>query len=143
MCPKITGQAILSPKGGIGMKDFTIRMGHHPGELMRVTNALSLVGVNIKSVAAMAVGDQAVIRLIPDDEAVARNALRDNNIRFEENEVISVLLENQAGELTAIVARLANAGVNLQATYVLGVAGELIELAIGVDDVKKAKQILE
>ena len=109
---------------------------------MRVTNALSLVGVNIKSVAAMAVGDQAVLRFSPDDEAVARNALRDNNIRFEENEVISVLLENQAGELTAVVARLANAGVNLQATYVLGVAGELIELAIGVDDVKKAKQIL-
>lgn len=125
------------------MRDFTIHMAHHPGELTRVTNALSLVGVNIKSVAAMAVGDQAVLRLIPDDEAAARNALRDNNIRFEEHEVISVLLENRAGELTGVVAQLANAGVNLQAIYVLGVAGELIELAISVDDVKKAKHILE
>jgi len=125
------------------MKEFVIQSAHRPGELGRVTNALSLVGVNIKSVAAMALGDQAMLRLIPDDVGSARNALRDHNIRFEENEVVSVLLENRAGELTGLVAQLANAGLNLEATYVLGVAGDLIELAIAVDDVKKAKQILE
>jgi len=35
------------------------------------------------------------------------------------------------------------AGLNLEAIYLAGVAGDLIELAIAVDDVKKAKKALE
>ena len=125
------------------MKDFVIQLGHRPGELAGVTNALSLQGVNIKSLAAMTLGNQAVLRLIPDDAEAARNALRAGSIRFEEREVVTVLLENRAGELTGLAGKLADAGLNLEAVYVVGLAGELIELAIAVDDVKKAKKVLE
>lgn len=125
------------------MRDFVIQLSHHPGELARVTNALSLQGVNIKCVAAITFGHQALLRLIPDDVATARTALRDSNIRFEEQEVVSVLLENRAGELTGILAKLSEAGLNLDAVYTVGVSDDLIELAISVDDVKKAKKILE
>ena len=125
------------------MRDFVIRLAHRPGELATVTNALSLQGVNIKAVAAMTFDNQALLRLIPDDVEGARSAFRAKNIRFEENEVITVLLENRAGELTDVVAKLADAGLNLEAVYVVGVADELIELAMAVDDVKKAKKLLE
>jgi len=124
------------------MKDFTIHLTHRPGELADVANALSLKNVNIKSLAAMNLGNQALVRLIPDDVDAARSALRDRNIRFEESEVISVLLENKAGELTAVAARLSEAGVNLDAIYLVGLAGDLIELAIAADDTKKAKKVL-
>jgi hypothetical protein len=124
------------------MKDFTIQLTHRPGELADVANALSLKGVNIKSLAALNLGNQALMRLIPDDADAARNALRDKNIRFEENEVISVLLENKAGELTGVAAKLSEAGLNLEAIYVVGLAEGLIELAIAVDDIKKAKKVL-
>jgi len=108
-----------------------------------VTNALSLVGVNIRSIAAMVMGNDGLLRFIPDDVNAARNAMRDHNIRFEENELHTVLLENQAGELTGVASQLAEAGLNLHAVYVVGLASDLIELAIAVDDVKKAKKILE
>ncbi|MBN1851540.1 MAG: hypothetical protein JW829_02415 [Pirellulales bacterium] len=124
------------------MKDFTVQLTHRPGELSDVTNALSLKGVNIKSVAALSLGNQALMRFIPDDDDAARNALRDKNIRFDENEVISVLLENQAGELTGVASKLTEASVNLEAIYLVGVAGDLIELAIAADDIKKAKKVL-
>ncbi len=124
------------------MKDFTIQLTHRPGELADVANALSLKGVNIKSLAAMNFGNQALMRLIPDDVDAARNALRDRSIRFDENEVISILLENKAGELTGVAAKLSEAGVNLEAIYVIGLAEGLIELAIAADDVKKAKKVL-
>jgi hypothetical protein len=124
------------------MKDFSIQLTHRPGELADVTNALSLRGVNIKSVAAMNFGDQALVRFIPDDADAARDALRDGNISFEENEVVSVLLENRAGELTGVASKLSEAGLNLEATYVVGLAGDLIELAIAADDMKKAKKVL-
>ena len=125
------------------MRDFTIQLGHRPGEMADVTNALSLQDVNIKSLSAMALGNQALLRFIPDDVEAARNALRADNIRFEEQELVTVLLENRAGELTGVAAKLAETGLNLQAVYVVGLAGNLIELAIAVDDVKKAKKVLE
>jgi len=125
------------------MREFVFQLGHRPGELARVTNALSLYGVNIKSIAAMTIGDQAMLRLIPDNVESARSALRADNISFEEHEIVVVLLENRAGELTAVAARLAEFGVNLNAAYVVGVADDLIELAVVSDDVKKAKKALE
>ena len=80
------------------MREFVIQMSHRPGELARITNALSLYGVNIKSVAAMTFGDQAVLHLVPDNVESARSALGSNNISFDENEVAVVLLENRAGQ---------------------------------------------
>ena len=41
------------------------------------------------------------------------------------------------------MAQLAEAGVNLEAVYVLGFEGDLIELAVAVDDIKKARKVLE
>ncbi len=125
------------------MKDFVIQLGHRPGELASITNALSLQGVNIKSVAAITLGNQALVRLLPDNVEAARHALQTSNVRFEEKEVVPVLLENRAGELTGVLAKLADAGVNLEAVYLVGVGDDLIELAIAADDVKKAKKLLE
>jgi len=125
------------------MREFVVQTTHRPGELARVTNALSPLGVNLKSVAAMAVGDAGIMRFIPDDPLAARNALDNDGIQFEEHEVAVVLLENKAGELTGVAAKLAEAGVNLLAVYVVGVSDDLIELAVVSDDPKKAKKLLE
>lgn len=125
------------------MRDFMIQLSHKPGELGRVANALGKAGVNIKSVTGMAFGNQAVLRVIADDVEAARSALQETKIRFEENELVTVLLENHAGELGVVSDKLANAGINLHAVYVIGLDGNLVELALAVDDVKKAKKILE
>jgi hypothetical protein len=83
----------------VSMRDFAIHLTHRPGELARVTNALARKGVNLKSVAAIVIGSQGVLRLIADDVEATRAALSENHIPFEENEVVTVLLENHAGEL--------------------------------------------
>ncbi|MDD5720755.1 MAG: hypothetical protein PHQ53_13810 [Candidatus Krumholzibacteria bacterium] len=125
------------------MKDFSIQLTHRPGELARVATALSRHGVNIQSLAALAIGQQVVLRLIADDVESARAALEGANIRFEETEVVTVLLENRAGELAAVADKLANAHVNLQAIYLTGIEDDLVQLAVVADDVKKAKRVLE
>src|SRR5919109_438182 len=124
------------------MRDFAIQLTHRPGELARVANALNAQGVNIKSVAGLAIDKYVTIRIIADDVAAARTALEDANIRFEESEVVQVLLENRAGELAAVSRKLADGGVNLRAIYLTGIEGDLVELAIVPDDVKKAKRLL-
>ena len=125
------------------MRDFSIPLTHRPGELGRVANALAKKRVNIKSVAGMTLGTQAAVRIIADDVDAARTALKEANITFEESELATVLLENQAGELANVADKLNNAGLNLQAVYVIGLDGDLVELAIACSDVKKAKKALE
>jgi hypothetical protein len=125
------------------MRDFAITIGHRPGELARAAEVLGRAGVNLKSVAAIAFGNQAVLRLIADDVEAARAALQEANLRFEESEIVTQLLENKAGELADLAAKLAKAGVNLQALYVTGLDGDLVEVAVAVDDMKKAKKALE
>ena len=125
------------------MRDFTIHLTHRPGELARVAHALSRAGVNLKSVAAMTLGNQGLVRLVPDDVEAARTALQENNVRFEESELVTVLLENRAGELEEVAGKLANAGLNLHAVYVVGLDGDLVELAVASDDPKKARKVLE
>jgi hypothetical protein len=125
------------------MKDCSIQLTNHPGDLARVAQALARRGVNIKALAGMSIGGVAVVRILPDDIVVARSAFEAANIRFTESEVHLVLLENKAGVLANVTNRLGDAGINLEAIYVTGIADDLVELAIVSDNPKKAKKILE
>ena len=125
------------------MKDCSIQLTNHPGDLARVAQALARRGVNIKALAGISVGGVAMARILPDDIVVARSAFEAASIRFTESEVHVVLLENKAGVLANVTSRLGEAGVNLEAIYVTGVADDLVELAIVTDNPKKTKKILE
>jgi hypothetical protein len=125
------------------MRDCSIQLTNHPGDLARVAQALARRGVNIKALAAISVGGTAVARILPDDIVVARSAFEAAGIRFTEGEVNTVLLENKAGLLASVTSRLGEAGINLEALYVTGIADDLVELAIISDNPKKAKKILE
>jgi hypothetical protein len=125
------------------MKDFAIRLTDRPGELARIANMLARYGVNVKSVAALAIDGQATVHILPDDAEPARAALTKNAVPFKESSVVTVLLENRAGELARVSARLGEAGVNLRAIYLTGIVDDLVELAIVADDPEKARQALD
>ena len=125
------------------MRDCSIQLTNHPGDLARVAQALGRRGVNIKALAAISIGGTAMARILPDDIVVARSAFEAANIRFTESEVHLVLLENTPGMLASVTNRLGDEGVNLEALYIAGLADDLVELAIVSDNPKKAKKILE
>ena len=89
------------------MRDISVQLTHYPGELARVASVLSHHRVNLTSLTGLAIGPHVTIRLIPDDIEAARAAFDAAGIRFQENEIVQVLLENRAGELAMICARLA------------------------------------
>ena len=125
------------------MRDLAIHVTHRPGEIARLASALARHDVNIKSIAGMNVGNQGIMRVIPDDIEAARSALAEANIRYEECELVTSLLENKAGELAELASKLSNGGINVNAIYVIGLEGELVEVALAVDDIKKAKKLVE
>jgi len=57
------------------MRDCSIQLTNHPGDLARVAQALGRRGVNIKALAGLSVGGAAMVRILPDDIVVARSAL--------------------------------------------------------------------
>src|SRR5258705_1505659 len=126
------------------MKDCSTQLTNHPGDPARSAQAFPRRGVNIKALAAISTGGGvAIARILPDDIVVARSALEEARIRFEENEVHLVLLENKAGVLANVTNRLGEAGVNLEALYLTGIADDLVELAIASDNPKEAEKSLE
>jgi len=125
------------------MRDCSIQLTNKPGDLARVADALARRGVNIKALVGVSVSGMAVTRILPDDIVAARSAFEAANIRFTESEVHLVLLENKAGVLATVTSRLGEAGVNLEAIYVTGIADDLVELAVVGDDPKKTKKVLE
>jgi hypothetical protein len=124
------------------MRDFEIHMTHRPGELARVADALARYGVNIKSLAALEIDNHAIVRILADEVEPARAALEQANVRFEEGEIVQVLLTNRAGELSSVAKKLSEGHVNLRAMYVTDLVDDLVELAIVADDPKKAKRLL-
>jgi hypothetical protein len=125
------------------MKDFSVQLTNHPGDLGRVAQALARRAVNIKAIAAISAGGQSIARIIPDDVDAARKAFEAAQIRFTESEVHTVLLENQAGRLADVTNRLGDEGINLEALYLTGISDDLVEIAIVCDNPKKAKKLLE
>jgi hypothetical protein len=125
------------------MKDCSIQLTNHPGDLARVAQALARRGVNIKALAGISVGGVAMARILPDDIVVARSALEAASIRFTESEVHIVLLENKPGILANVTNRLGDEGINLEAIYITGITDDLVELAVVTDNPKKTKKILE
>jgi hypothetical protein len=124
------------------VKEFRITVGNRPGELARVAEGLARKGVSIKAVAATASGGQVTVHLIGHDVEATRAGLQDTRAQFTEQEIITLLLEDKAGELARIANQLSAAGVNVNAIYLTGKADDLVELALAVDDLKKAKKTL-
>jgi hypothetical protein len=125
------------------MRDLTFELKHQPGELARIASALARQQVAIRGGTLLAFGPRLLARFIPSDLDAARRALDAAGVRFEESEIMPVLLESRAGELAMLSTRLANAGVNVRAIYITGTNGHVLEVAIVPDNIAHARRAVE
>lgn len=125
------------------MRDFAIELKPRAGEIARVASILAQHHVTLKAGVLLAVGPRLLARFVPSDIEGARRALEVADVRFEEHEIVPVLVESRAGELAILSTRLAERGVAVRALYLTSTAGNLVELAIVPDNVEKARRALE
>jgi len=125
------------------MRDFAIDLNARSGELARVASVLARHQVTLRAGTAMVVGRRLVARFIPSDEAATRVALDSAGVRFEESEIVPVLLESRAGELAMLSARLAGGGVGVRAIYLTATVGRLVEVAVVPTNLARARLALE
>src|SRR6266545_3198158 len=128
--------------GGV-MRDVSIELKPHIGELARVAAVLAQHQVALRAGTAVVAGGRIVARFVPSNIDATRRALDAAGIRFEEAEIVRVLLESRAGELAMLSSRLADAGVGVRAIYVTGTTASLLELAVVPENAAHAKRVLE
>src|SRR5437870_12294941 len=118
-------------------RDLTLRLeADRPGELARVAQTLSSSGVNIEGIAEV----DGVVHVLARDPGAARSALRAGGYTIDgELEVLVMPMSDRPGELSMVMQRLAEAGVNLRFVYL---ATET-RVVIGVDDISRARAAVE
>lgn len=115
------------------MTEFIVNMENRPGRLASLTEALAAFGVNIEALTAYGHDGEGTVRLITSDAPTTRHVLDEAALHFEEHTVLAVQLPHVPGELARLTRLLADAGVNIDALYVLRANSDGIELAISVD----------
>lgn len=84
-----------------------------------------------------------MVRVITDDDASTRSALRAAKMEFSEREIDVVSLPDRPGELAKVTKVLSKAGINIESMYILGTHGNSVdEIAIATDDGVRARDVL-
>jgi len=96
---------------------IAITSENKPGTLAQLCSTLGKAGVNILTVLAPEIRGKGKIRLLVDNPDKAKDALKAAKIRFSEEEVIAIELDNRPGSLGEVPETLAEAKINIKYAY--------------------------
>jgi hypothetical protein len=126
------------------LKELTVWMENKPGTLAAMAEALGKAKVNILAFMTDEAEGQSRARLVTDTPAKAGKAVTGLNLRFSEEEVVSVIVANKPGTLAEVAGKLANAGININHGYTGAEEGSKKQLVVfAVTDPKQAGKILK
>ena len=123
--------------------EIRVTLQDRPGSLAGMSDALGKAGVNIETLAAFTAGGQFGVRVVVEDADLARKTLDEAGIAVEAvKEPFLVSLDDRPGVLAAFARKLADAGINIESSYVAGDEDGKKRLVITVDDREKARSLL-
>lgn len=123
------------------MKQFNVFVEDKVGELARVTEALAQNAINIRGLATDRYGPRPAVKVVTDDMASTRKALKKAGLEFEESDIVLVDLIDRPGEIAKASRRMAAAGLNIDSVFLIGKQNTPASMAIIASDAKKAKQL--
>ena len=98
-------------------QQLVINAESKPGALAQVASVLGAAGVNIKAFSAPEVSGRGKLRLVVSDLEKARAALKAEKLRFREETVLVLSLENKPGALGLVAKHLKEARINVICGY--------------------------
>jgi len=121
------------------MTQFEIILEDKPGELARLTSAISCI--NIRSLTNdVAHNGKSIVRFMTIDEASTRNVLVSKGFRFSENTILLVGLMDRPGELAKLTRKLADEQINIDAIQLID--RSLFALQVEPDDLEHVRSVL-
>lgn len=122
---------------------ITILLDNKPRALAKFCSILGRAEVNILSLFAPEVRGKGKVRVWVDRPDEAKDALRSAKIRFSEEEVVVMELENRAGSFGEVAERLGRASINIKYAYSATGEGSVKAIVImAVSNVTKTLRVL-
>jgi hypothetical protein len=122
---------------------FIVQLANRPGSLARLARALAVAGVDIRDISGGGAGENAYAVLSTSDDVATRTALRAAGYPFVEGETLIVQVEDRPGGLAAVAEKLAAAGIDIKGVLFVGRSAGIVETAFSVDDVVRARTVLD
>jgi len=123
-------------------RQFVIQLDNRPGELAHLAKALAARGIDIRHIASAGAGPSACAFLTTTDTDATREVLHTLGNLFIEGTPIIVELDDRPGAFAEVAATLAEAGVNVLGSLIVGRKDDVVEMAFSVDDEEKARAAL-
>ena len=124
------------------MKEFRVELPNKPGALANLSVAMAENLINVRSIAGIANGNPSKISFVVDQDELMRATLQENNISFEEIDILTAQLPDQAGELGALTEKLTEGNVNIESIFVLDKSAGKVDIAFTCDKPTDAKLLM-
>lgn len=119
---------------------LVLALSSRPGVLAKVASTLAAARVNIIAVSTGGTGRRGRIRLLVNDVARARRALKTAGYRPTEETAFVLRLRNRPGALARVAQRVARAGVNITAAYATTAGSGGARVVLTVPNTAKARR---
>jgi hypothetical protein len=124
------------------MNVFVVEGPNRPGELARMAEALAARGINILPYGIGGGSGRWAAAVVASDEEASRSALTAAGIAHREFPVLYVRMEDVPGQAAAASRKLAAAGINIELWLPVDTSKEGFTVAVAVDDVEAAQEVL-
>ncbi|MDG6901062.1 MAG: ACT domain-containing protein [Nitrososphaerota archaeon] len=121
---------------------LVVQLADRPGVLARLCSVLGDAKVNIIAVFAPEAKDSGSVRVMVVDLPGARAALKGAKMKFSEEEVLDVELDNRPGAFAEVAGKLAKAKINIRYAYATTAPFARARVIIAVPDVARALVVL-
>lgn len=125
------------------MKDLTVVLKNKPGVLADMGEILGKNNINMEGICGFPLKDEAIIHILVEDETTTKWILEAAGFEVRAvREVLVIDVGNIAGKPGSggkIARNIGDAGVNIDLIYF----AEHNKLVVGVDNIEKAREVLE
>jgi len=122
---------------------LAVMLANKAGALAQLCSTLGKAGVNVSALVAPEIRGRGKVRLLVDNPDKAKKALSTAKLRFSEEEVIAIELDNRPNGLGEVVEKLAQAKINIKYAYATATEGSAkATVLLSVPDVAKAITVL-
>ena len=112
------------------MTEFTVQLANRPGMLAALTERIAQAGVRIEALAAFGIGEIGIVHIVAEDAPTVRGILSRAGMTFEERTILTTHLPPGPAAVSTMAHRLADAGVNIEAMYLLRTKPDGVEFAV-------------
>jgi hypothetical protein len=125
-------------------RQFSVFLENRVGALAEICRLISDRSINLLAICAIDTVEEAVLRIVAEDEAGTLAALKSAGFRVVETEVFLVELDNEPGATGRMATRLADGGINIDYIYASAhPAGGKAYLILRTHQMAEAEKVLK